>query len=110
LTALAALDAGVDLDRAEAVAQIASGLDVEFGDRDGAERILLAGRDVTASLRTERCGDAASKVAAHPAVRAALLERYRSFARPPGLVADGGDMGTVVFPNAPVKVFLTASA
>lgn len=110
LTALAALEAGVDLQAADAVAALAAGLDVEFGERDGEERILLGGREVTDLLRTERCGDAASQVAAHPAVRAALLERQRAFAGPEGLVADGRDMGTVVFPDAPLKVFLTASA
>jgi cytidylate kinase len=70
----------------------------------------LSGVDVAAELRTERAGEGASQVAAIPAVRAALLERQRGFAAPPGLVADGRDMGTVVFPEATLKVFLTASA
>src|SRR5690606_39973852 len=73
------------------------------------ERVLLAGDDVTHELRTEQCGEAASKVAAMPAVRRALLDRQRAFAVPPGLVADGRDMGTGVFPDALLKVFLTAS-
>jgi cytidylate kinase len=75
-----------------------------------AERVELEGADVTAELRTEVAGEAASRVAAIRAVRAALLERQRDFARPPGLVADGRDMGTIVFPAATLKVFLTASA
>jgi cytidylate kinase len=81
---------------------------VRFGA--DAERVELEGSDVTADLRTESAGEAASRVAAVPAVRAALLQRQRDFARPPGLVADGRDMGTVVFPSATLKVFLTASA
>lgn len=71
---------------------------------------MLEGRDVTREIRSEACGSAASRIAVRPAVRQALLERQRSFRQPPGLVADGRDMGTVVFPNAPLKVFLTASA
>ena len=70
----------------------------------------LAGEDVTAHLRTEEGGRDASMVAALPAVREALLLRQRQLARPPGLIADGRDMGTVVFPRAPLKIFLTASA
>lgn len=110
VTALAALRAGVDLDRAEAVAGIAEGLNVEFTESGGVERVLLSGEDVTAALRTERCGEAASKIAAQPAVRRALFERQRAFAEPPGLVADGRDMGTGIFPDAALKVFLTATA
>ncbi len=71
---------------------------------------MLDGRDVTDALRTEAVSPAASRVAVHPAVRSALLARQRAFRAPPGLVADGRDMGTVVFPDAPLKVFLTASA
>jgi cytidylate kinase len=81
---------------------------VSFGA--DAERVELEGADVTGDLRTEVAGEAASRVAAIPAVRAALLQRQRDFARPPGLVADGRDMGTIVFPAATLKVFLTASA
>jgi 3-phosphoshikimate 1-carboxyvinyltransferase len=106
LTALAAIRAGVALDDEAAVAAVAADLPAEFpGDR-----ILLAGDDVTAAIRAEEIGVGASKVAALPAVRAALLERQRDYRRFPGLVADGRDMGSVVFPEAPVKVFLTASA
>ena len=106
LTALAAIRAGVALDDEAAVAAVAAALPAEF---DG-ERVLLAGDEVTAAIRAEEIGVGASKVAAMPAVRAALLERQRAYQALPGLVADGRDMGSVVFPFAPVKVFLTASA
>ena len=110
LTALAARRAGVDLDDARAVAEVARALPVRFEPaEDGGTRILLDGEEVGAELRTEACGADASRVAALPEVREALLERQRAFRRPPGLVADGRDMGTVVFPDAPLKVFLTAS-
>ncbi|MDP2793098.1 MAG: bifunctional 3-phosphoshikimate 1-carboxyvinyltransferase/cytidylate kinase [Sulfurisoma sp.] len=106
LTALAAIRAGVALDDETGVAAVAATLPAEFpGDR-----ILLAGIDVTEAIRAEEIGVGASKVAALPAVRTALLERQRAYRRLPGLVADGRDMGSVVFPEAPVKVFLTASA
>jgi cytidylate kinase len=111
LTALAG--AARDLDPADepAHARVASGLDVRFEANDqGGERVLLDGHDVTRELRAETTGNMASVVAAMPSVRAALLERQRAFAAPPGLVADGRDMGTVVFPAAGLKVFLTASA
>ncbi|MBI4985365.1 MAG: bifunctional 3-phosphoshikimate 1-carboxyvinyltransferase/cytidylate kinase [Rhodocyclales bacterium] len=106
LTALSALRAGVALDDEAGVAALAAALPAEFAG----ERILLADDDVTDAIRTEEAGVGASKVAALPAVRAALLERQRAYRRLPGLVADGRDMGSVVFPQAPVKVFLTASA
>jgi len=77
---------------------------------DGGERILLGEVDVTADVRAEQTGQGASRVAAWPAVRDALMQRQRDFARDPGLIADGRDMGTVVFPDAPLKIFLTASA
>ncbi len=86
-------------------AQAAASLDAEF--RDG--KILLSGQDVTDAVRAETIGTRASEIARLPAVRAALLGRQRGFRRPPGLVADGRDMGTVVFPDAALKVFLTAS-
>ena len=108
ITAFAALRAGLALDDEKTVARIAEQLDVEFS-HGADERILLAGEDITAQLRTERCGEAASKVAALPEVRRALLARQRAFIAPPGLVADGRDMGTGVFPEAVLKVFLTAS-
>jgi len=111
LVALAALDAGLASDDGPGHARLARHLDVEFtADRTGAEAILLAGKDVTTRLRTEATGMAASRVAAMPSVRTELLDRQRAFARPPGLVADGRDMGTVVFPNAGLKIYLTASA
>jgi cytidylate kinase len=111
LTALAGAARGLDPADEAGHAALAAGLDVRFGvDEQGAERVALDGRDVTRELRTETTGNMASVVAAMPAVRAALLERQRSFASPPGLVADGRDMGTVVFPGARLKVFLTASA
>jgi cytidylate kinase len=107
LLALAARRRGLDLGDEPALAGLALDLDVAFPADGG---ILLDGAAVGDELRTEASGDAASRVAALPAVRAALLERQRAFARAPGLVADGRDMGTVVFPAAAAKVFLTASA
>jgi cytidylate kinase len=109
LTALAALRKQIDLTDTARLAEVAAGLGARFDSGGGAERVLLDGVDVTAELRTEQTGDAASKVAVVPAVRAALLERQRAFAVPPGLVADGRDMGTVVFPTALLKIVLTAS-
>ena len=110
LVALAALQRRIDFGDAQALADAAAKLDVRFTPAAVGERILLDGVDVGAELRTERAGDAASKVAAVPQVRASLLQRQRDFAVPPGLVADGRDMGTVVFPDALLKVVLTASA
>jgi cytidylate kinase len=111
LVALAGRRAGVDLNDAAALQDIARQFDIRFGvDASGGELVLLDGRDVTREIRTETAGNDASKVAALPPVRAALLERQRRFAVPPGLVADGRDMGTVVFPGARAKIFLTASA
>jgi cytidylate kinase len=78
-------------------------------DDQDEERVTLEGQDVTRDIRSETAGQGASRVAAWPAVRTALLERQRAFAKPPGLVADGRDMGTVVFPQADLKIFLTAS-
>jgi len=108
LTALA----GERLDREDAAghARLAESLDIRFDTLpDGGERVWLAGEDVSARLRTEQTGAGASRVAAWPPVRQALLRRQRAFARAPGLVADGRDMGTVVFPEAPLKIFLTAT-
>ena len=110
LTALAAMNQGVDFADTAALAVVATTLDVQFLPAEDGLVILLAGERVGDSLRTEEVGAMASRVAALPAVRAALLQRQRDFARHPGLVADGRDMGTVVFPDATVKVFLTASA
>ena len=105
LTALSALEAGVALTDEPAVAQLAAGLQVLFQG----ERILLSGREVSDAIRAEQVGVAASKIATLPAVRSALVELQHSFRKPPGLVADGRDMGTVIFPDARLKVFLTAS-
>lgn len=92
-------------------AALARAMDVEFGGNgQGGERIRVDGADVTRDVRSETTGQGASRVAAWPAVRDALLERQRAFARAPGLVADGRDMGTVIFPAADLKIFLTASA
>ncbi len=111
LTAIAAENRGIRLDDAAAVAETARGLDVRFDSHeDGSERIWLSGKDVTGEVRKESTGAGASTVAAHPAVREALLERQRAFQRVPGLVADGRDMGTHVFTSAALKIFLTASA
>jgi CMP/dCMP kinase len=111
LVALAARRAAHSLDDGPAVARLAEDIDIRFGSRDSDEEIVwLDGKDVTGAIRTEQAGNDASKVAGLPPVRAALLERQRRFAVPPGLVADGRDMGTVVFPEAEVKIFLTASA
>lgn len=112
LTALAAVRQGVSLDDEEGLVKVAAGLDVAFEPTPEGEpvRVILAGQDVTADIRTESAGDNASKVAVMQPVRDALLQRQRDFRQAPGLVADGRDMGTVVFPDAPVKIFLTASA
>src|SRR5580692_11822819 len=111
LVALAARKAGVSLEDGAQLAATAEGLDLKFGsDAAGEEVVWLDGREVTSAIRTEEAGNDASRVAALPLVRAALLERQRRFAVAPGLVADGRDMGTVVFPHAEVKIFLTASA
>lgn len=112
LLALAAQDREVDLDDEAALAALAERLDVSFVPSEGGQgqRILLEGREVEGLIRTERIGAVASRVAAIPAVRQALLQRQRAFQSPPGLIADGRDMGTVVFPEAQLKVFLTASA
>ena len=110
LVALAARRAGTALDDASALSRLAERFDIRFGSGpEGEEIVWLNGAEATSLIRTEAAGNDASKVAALPAVRAALLERQRAFAVPPGLVADGRDMGSVVFPQAKVKIFLTAS-
>ncbi len=103
--AYAAGQAGVSPEEEDSLAALASRMNLEFR----AGRVLLDGEDITDAIRTETVGNAASKIAAIPKVREALLAWQRAFARPPGLVADGRDMGSVVFPDAPVKIFLTAS-
>ncbi len=110
LVALAALRHAVSLDHEQALARIAVNLDARFAlNPDGGLHIWLEGQPVDAPLREERTGEAASRVAAWPLVRDALLQRQRAFCQAPGLVADGRDMGTVVFPQARYKIFLTAS-
>ena len=104
--ALAALKQGVDLTDEASVAALGDTLEVSFK----AEGIFLSGEDVSLDVRREGTGNAASKIAALPRVRAALLTRQRAFCASPGLVADGRDMGSVVFPQAFLKIFLTASA
>ena len=112
LLAFAARNHGVDLTNEEALKLLAAHLDVQFGAaKDGhGMQIILEGEEVTSAIRNEQVGAGASQVAALPAVRDALLQRQKAFREPPGLVADGRDMGTVVFPDAPLKIFLTASA
>ncbi|WP_018981832.1 (d)CMP kinase [Salinimonas chungwhensis] len=108
--AVATLHHDIPDDDEESIVPLATGLDVSFETDKETTRIILEGEDVTDDIRTEKIGAVASKVAALPRVREALLRRQRAFQQEPGLVADGRDMGTVVFPNAPVKIFLTASA
>ncbi len=112
LTALAASRQGVSLENESALVAVAAALDVAFEPGEPGEpvRVLLEGLDVTSEIRTETCGNNASLVAVMQPVRDALLQRQRDFQQAPGLVADGRDMGTVVFPDAPAKIFLTASA
>lgn len=104
LTALAVQRQGVDPDDEQEVARVAQELDVAFQG----EQVLLNGLDVATLIRQENVGNLASKIAAYAPLRKALLERQRAFRQAPGLVADGRDMGTVVFPDAPLKVFLVA--
>ena len=107
--AVAALHHDIPVDDEPSIVPLATGLDVSF-ETDESSRIILEGEDVTDDIRTEQVGAVASQVAALPRVREALLRRQRAFQQEPGLVADGRDMGTVVFPDAQVKLFLTASA
>ena len=112
LLAFAARNHGVDLTNEEAMKVLAAHLDVQFlaSAQGQGQRIILEGEEVTDAIRNEVIGAGASQVASLPAVREALLQRQRAFQEMPGLVADGRDMGTVVFPDAPLKIFLTASA
>jgi cytidylate kinase len=109
--ALAAQKHGVALDNESTLTVLAEHLDVQFiaAEIGQPPQILLEGQDVTETIRTEKMGNAASKVGALPSVRTALLSRQRAFREAPGLVTDGRDMGTVVFPDAELKLFLTAS-
>ena len=106
LVALKAIQLNVDMQNSGQLAEIARNLNVFFKD----EQIYLDGNIVTDDIRTEQCGITASQLAAYPQVRAALTDRQRAFRQPPGLVADGRDMGSVIFPDADLKIYLTASA
>jgi len=109
ITAYAAEVYNTGLNDSAAVAKVARSLDVRFMDRPEGILVIFEGNDITDLIRTEKSGVAASIVAADPAVRAALIDRQQGFAQPPGLVADGRDMGSVVFPQAGLKIYLTAS-
>ena len=111
ILAYAALMQNLSLDDEDSLSVLASGLNVRFKESVQGNKIdvFLENNEITDNIRTEECGNAASKVAKHPLVRKALLGLQRQFCRPPGLIADGRDMGTVVFPDARVKIFLTAS-
>ena len=105
---IATLKAGISLEHPEAVANLAHTLDIQF-DPDTPGKVLLNGEDVSLEIRTDKGSEMASLVGAIPEARDALLERQLAFRKPPGLVADGRDMGTVVFPDAKPKIYLTAS-
>jgi cytidylate kinase len=110
LVAVAAMDRGIADDDEPALGELAAHLDVDFGLTGEGMVILLDGNYITGRLRSERVSVFASRIAAYPSVREALVQRQRAFRKPPGLVADGRDMGTVIFPDARLKIFLTASA
>ena len=110
ITALAAVKKGISLDDEVALAQLGRQLDIRFEPKNGEVNVILDGENVGDQIRTAEAGQNASKVAALPQVRAALLQRQRDFASSKGLVADGRDMGTIVFPEAQIKLFLDASA
>jgi len=109
ITAYAATQRGVNLEASQDVAEVARSLDVRYANTSAGVQVILAGADVTDVIRSEEAGRAASIVARDPAVREALIDRQRAFAEAPGLVADGRDMGSVVFTDAGLKIFLTAS-
>ncbi len=108
--AVAAMHHDLPIDDEAAIVPLASGLDVSFETENNQRRVVLEGEDVTDDIRTEEVGAVASQIASLARVREALLRRQRAFQENPGLIADGRDMGTVVFPDAVVKLFLTASA
>ncbi|MGB7800316.1 (d)CMP kinase [Buttiauxella sp.] len=108
--ALAALHHQVDVTSEDTLVPLAAHLDVRFVAAHGNLEVVLEGEDVSAEIRTQEVANAASQIAAFPRVREALLRRQRAFREAPGLIADGRDMGTVVFPDAPVKIFLDASS
>jgi cytidylate kinase len=110
LVALAAMDRGIAAGDEDGLVALAQDLDVSFGLEDEVLVILLDGNRISGRLRLEEVGAVASRAATIPAVRRALVSRQRAFRKPPGLVADGRDMGTVIFPDAGLKIFLTASA
>jgi cytidylate kinase len=110
LVAVAAMDQGIEADDEAALGSLAAGLDVAFGVADHGMVVWLDGEDITRRLRSEEVSAFSSRAAALPAVRAALVRLQRGFLKPPGLIADGRDMGTVIFPDAQLKIFLTASA
>ncbi len=110
LLGLAAVRHSVDLGNHNALSTLAGHMDIDFEASGDALKIILEGEDVSLELRTENTGALASQVASYPNVRVALLKRQQLFAKEPGLIADGRDMGTVVFPDAPLKIYLTASA
>ncbi len=99
----------IPIDEIDALADAAHTLDLSFRKDDELVSVLLSGKDISSEIRSEECGNLASKVASIPEVRTALLERQKAFRKLPGLVADGRDMGTVVFPDADLKIYLTAS-
>ncbi len=107
--AIAVLRAGIPVENVDEIVALAENMDLSF-TTDDPPGVLLNGQDIAGEIGSETCGNAASRIAAFGPVRQALLEKQRSFRRPPGLVADGRDMGTVVFQDAGYKVFLTASA
>ena len=110
ILALAADWHGITLDNERGLVELATSLDAQFDTHShNSQKVWLENRDVTQAIRSEECGHAASRIAQIKAVREALLRRQRAFRRAPGLVADGRDMGTVVFPQASLKIFLTAS-
>ena len=110
IVAVAAMERAIRADDEKALGELAGQLNVSFSLVDDEVVILLDGKRITARLRSEEAGVFASKIATVPAVRAALVQRQRAFRKLPGLVADGRDMGTVIFPDAKLKIFLTASA
>jgi cytidylate kinase len=110
LVAVAAIDREIGADQEAELGELAANLDVSFGISGEGMIVLLDGNYITGRLRSEAVSVFASRIAAFPAVRASLVQRQRAFRKPPGLVADGRDMGTVIFPDAELKIFLTASA
>ena len=110
LLGLAAVRHSVDLANPSSLSVLAGHMDIDFDTRAKGLKVILEGENVTAELRSENTATLASQVASYPMVRTALLQRQQLFARSPGLIADGRDMGTVVFPDAPLKIYLTATS